>query len=130
MDTLLRGSAVLYLVFRWGIKEGAVTSQAAYGPALHGSLLRLIDDFESDYIGGRLREIDVPEPLDEGAARQWLTSARRGVADVEPDAAADDEPVLDDLQSFLARAETFLFRLAAENKSEPRPLLEGDRAPE
>ncbi len=130
MDTLLRGSAVLYLVFRWGIREGAVTSQAAYGPALQGSLLRLIDDFEADYIGGRLREVAIPEPLDEAAAREWLASARRGVAAVEPDAAAANEPVLEDLQSFLARAETFLFRLAAENRSEPRPLLEGDGAPE
>ena len=130
VDTLLRASAVLYLVFRWGIKDGAVSSPGAYGPALRGSLLRLIDDFEADYIGGRLREIDVPEPLDEAAAREWLTSARRGVAAVEPDAAADDEPVLEDLQSFLARAETFLFRLGAENRSEPRPLLEGDGAPE
>jgi hypothetical protein len=52
------------------------------------------------------------------------------VAEVAPDAAADDESVVEDLQSFLARAETFLFRLAAEEKAEPRSLLEGDRAPE
>ncbi len=130
VDTLLRASAVLYLVFRWGVKVGTVTYRGAYGPALHTSLFRLIDDFEADYIGGRLREVDIPEALDEAAARQWLTSARRGVASVDPDAAADDELALEDLQSFLARVETFLFRLAAENRSEHRPLLEGDRAPE
>ena len=31
---------------------------------------------------------------------------------------------------FLARVETFLFRLAAENRAEPRTLLEADAAPE
>ena len=130
VDTVLRGSATLYLVFRWGIKEGAVAYHGAYGPALHSSLLRLIAAFEADYIGGVLREVDPPEPLDEAAAREWLSSARRRVAAVEPDAAADDEAQLGDLQAFLARAETFLFRLAAENQSEHRPLLEEDGAPE
>jgi hypothetical protein len=52
VDTMLRGSAVLYLVFRWGIKEGAVVYRGAYGPALHSTLFRLIRDFEADYIGG------------------------------------------------------------------------------
>jgi Ion channel len=130
VDTMLRGSAILYLVFRWGLKEGAVTCRGAWGPALQSSLVRLIDDFEADYIGGVLREVDIPEPLDEAAAREWLASARRGVAAVAPDAAAEEEAVLGDLPSFLARAETFLFRLATENRSEHRPLLEGDGAPE
>ena len=130
VDTVLRGSTTLYLVFRWGVKETAVTYRGTYGPALYRSLLRLIDDFEADYIGGVMREVDTPEPLDEAAAREWLSSARRGVAAVDPDAAADDGAVLEDLQAFLARAETFLFRLAAENKSEPRSLLQGNGAPE
>ncbi len=130
VDTMLRASTVLYLVLRWAIKEGAVASQGAYGPALHNTLLRLIDDFEQDYVGGRLLELEVPEPLDEAAARERLASARRGVAEVDPNAAAEPAAPTEDLRSFLARAETFLSRLAVENRSEHRPLLEGDGAPE
>ena len=128
VDTILRSSAVLYLVFRWGIKEGEVAAADAHASALRLALFRLIDDFESDYIGRRLRDLELPEPLDEAAAYERLAVARAGVAEIEAGAAAREEG--GQVQAFLARVETFLFRLAAENRTRPRALLEADEAPE
>ena len=130
VDTILRSSAVLYLVFRWGIKQGEVAAADAHASALRQALFRLIDDFESDYIGRRLRDLELPEPLDEAAAYERLAVARAGVAEIEAGAAAREEAVSDEVQAFLARVETFLFRLAAENRTRPRALLEADEAPE
>ena len=130
VDTILRSSAVLLLVFRWGMDEGIGASSGAYVNALEQSLFRLIDDFESDYIGRGARDLDLPEPFDEAAARRRLATAQEGVAKVAPALASSDEAVTGEPLRFLARVETFLFRLAEENRSERRPLLEAVDAPE
>jgi hypothetical protein len=113
VDTILRSSAVLYLVSRWGLKESEVACRGTYPRGLRDALFRLIADFESDYIARRLRGLEPPEPVDVAAAQQGLADAREGVAEIEPDRVAADEGVDKHLHG----------------QSSPRDVSTGSRAP-
>ena len=131
VDTLLRASLLVYMISRWGVKRGPTDCAGHYGEALRTTLLRVMEDFEADYIGGRTTRFEDPPPLEPQAARERLRALRAAVAEVDPEAAADDDgEVPEELAAFLARAEAFLSRLAAENRSQPQPLVAGAEAPD
>ncbi len=130
VETLLRSSILVYLVSHW-VRKPDGGGARHYESALRTTLLRIMDDFEADYIGGRATGFGDPPPLDREEARKRLHPLHEAAVEADPEAGGEREDELaEELAGFLARAEAFLSRLASENRAEPEPLVAGDAAPE
>jgi hypothetical protein len=122
LGTLLRGSAVMCAVLRWGLRDDAVPAAGLYGPAFADSLDRIFDDLERDFVGGRSRRIKSPMKLDETDARERLEAMRRQVATHDRELACDPDDQGEGFAEYAGRADALLVALAAEH-NQPRHRL-------
>jgi len=123
--TLLRSGLVMCIVLRWGVSHPAVPHAGFYGPPLETTLRRLMDDYETQFVGGRSRRghRDEHPLLESGDLADRLAVLRSGVSDAGVEVAEEDDDLPEGFASFVSRAEAFLDRIAYEHRNRHGPLL-------
>ncbi len=105
---LLHGALVLLLTLRWGLETETTSPRRLQGLALTTTLVRLMDDFEEEYLG---EAGDPDEAADAG--RRALVAVRAAVAGLCPSSArAEHEDPPAELVELAARAHTFMAQFA------------------
>jgi len=107
------------------VSHPAVPHAGFYGPALETTLRRLMDDYETQFVGGRSRRGDRDEHplLESGDLADRLAVLRSGVSDAGVEVAEEDDDLPEGFASFVSRAEAFLDRIAYEHRNRHGPLL-------
>jgi hypothetical protein len=129
LGALLRGSAVMCAVLRWGVSPDAVEVARLYGPAFDRSLDRIFDDLERDFIGGRRRKMDAGSPLPDDETRERIDLMRRKVAEREPDLACPPDAAAEGFAEFVGRADAVLGAFAEEHAQSRRRLFAPEHEP-
>ena len=116
LTALVRGSALLLVALRCG-PSAEVGHAAVYAEALEGTIVRLLDDLERDFLGGRRRG---------GADRGAPTDVEERLGDLcqklsEGEAASGDVP--EGLAELLRRSDSVLAAVAHEHGHDPTPIL-------
>jgi Ion channel len=122
---LLRGGAMLCVVLRWGLAPDRCRLAAVYGPAYEEMVRRVLDDYDSRFLGGHRRRR--PTPLEPADAAARLDRLRAILARVYPHLRQPDGDGLDEFADFVGWADARLRRLAAEYDQPYVPLLQGPR---
>jgi hypothetical protein len=126
LTRIVRGSAMLCMVLRWGVRHEGLGFARPYGNALERALLRVFEDLERDFVGGRSRRPDRSE-IDAADAARALARLRDDVAELDPDLRPHDEDETPEgFLEFIRRADGLLAALAHEHRHEHRPLLADD----
>jgi len=123
LGRLLRAGCATYLVLRWGIDAARVPVAGVYAPAYERALDRLLTDFETDYVGGRRRQLESPEGLEGQEAKEALERIREAVRRAAPELVAYGEAGLEDLDRFLARAQSVTSAFAREHRQREIPIV-------
>jgi hypothetical protein len=115
LSALVRGSTLLLVAFRCGPSDD-VEHASVFADALENAIVRLLDDLERDFVGGRRRDPGLPPAGDTDERLRALCGRLR---------ANDAETVPDGLADLLARAEAMLAAIAHEHRHDPAPILSG-----
>ncbi|HZA82995.1 MAG TPA: potassium channel family protein [Actinomycetes bacterium] len=124
MNRLLRAGIVMCLVLRWGVRQDDQRIPVMFGPALERTVRRVVDDYDTNYVGGRSSGGDQPAPLDPAEAAARLDRLRSEVDEAIPGLGATGQEVPKEFASFLAWADARLARLAHEHGFEDQALLD------
>jgi Ion channel len=124
---LLRGSAMLCVVLRWGLAPERCRVAAVYGPAYEDMVRRVLDDYDRRYVGGRVRRREQPPPLEHADAAARLERLRAGLGRLYPHLRQSDGGDLDEFATFVGWADSRLTRMAREYDQPYVPLLRGLR---
>ncbi|MDQ4070152.1 MAG: potassium channel family protein [Actinomycetota bacterium] len=128
LSAVVRGSALLLVALRCESK--AVRHAGLYADVLRQVLVRLLDDLERDFVGGRRRNIEPQGVVEEDEeARMTALLGRLGASE---DGQGEGDPARAELGALLARAERVMEAVAEEHGHQARPLLpdrtgQGDR---
>jgi len=118
LSALLRGSTLLLVALRCGRgAEGSLSP--VYADGLEKAIVRLLDDLERDFVGGRRREHGVPKAGDADDRVRALCAQLRS-HDGRSSEAID---VPDGLTELVARAEAVLAAVAREHGHDSTPIL-------
>ena len=115
LTAMVRGSALLVVALRCG-PSSEVGPAAVYADALESTLVRLLDDLERDFVGGRRRggaDRDARTDLD-----QRLATLCQKLSEGE---AAEEPPA--GLADLLTRSDAVLAAVAHEHGHDPKPIL-------
>jgi voltage-gated potassium channel Kch len=123
MNRLLRAGIVVCLVLRWGVRQDVQRIPVVFGPALERTVRRVVDDYDTNYVGGRSTGGDQPAPLEPAEAAARLDRLRAEVDQAMPGLQATGQEVPKEFASFLAWADARLARLAQEHGFEDQALL-------
>jgi hypothetical protein len=123
MNRLLRAGIVVCLVLRWGVRQDVQRIPVVFGPALEATVRRVVDDYDTNYVGGRSTGGDQPAPIDPTEAAIRLDRLRAEVEEAGPGLQATGQEVPKEFASFLAWADARLARLAQEHGFEDQTLL-------
>lgn len=125
MNRLLRAGIMVCLVLRWGVRQDDQRIPVLFGPAVERTVRRVVDDYDTNYVGGRSSGGDQPAPLDPAEAAARLDRLRAEVDQAMPGLRATGQEVPKEFASFLAWADARLARLAQEHGFEDQALLGG-----
>jgi hypothetical protein len=125
MNRLLRAGIVVCLVLRWGLRQDDDRIPVVFGPALEATVRRVVDDYDTNYVGGRSHRRSPPPPLEEAEAAARLGRLRAEVATAVPELQATGQDVPEEFRYFLAWAEARLERLAVEHGFGAEAILVG-----
>src|SRR5918995_5535188 len=123
MNRLLRAGIVVCLVLRWGVRQDDQQIPVVLGPALEATVRRVVNDYDTNYVGGRSTGGDQPAPLEPAEAAVRLDRLRAEVDEAGPGLRATGQEVPKEFASFLAWADARLARLAQEHGFEDQALL-------
>jgi hypothetical protein len=121
--TLLRSGVMMCIVLRWGVSHTAVPHARFYGPALETTLRRLMDHYETSFVGGRSRRREEHPFLEDGDLTGRLEVLRTAVAGAGVEVPEEGGELPEGFASFVSRAEAFLDRIAYEHRNRHDPLL-------
>lgn len=124
LATLLRAGAMMCIVLQWGVRHDRLESAPVYGPAFERSMKRMLEDLESDYVGGRMRRMDPPDRLEPADAARRHRTLHECVARAAPELAREDGDPPEEFGAFVARAEALLTAYAQEHGHGDEPLLQ------
>ncbi len=120
LSTVVRGSALLLAALHCESKAD-VGHASLYADVLRKVLLRLLDDLERDFVGGRRTAVETPGVAGEEAeARMTALLATLGAAG---DGQRGRDSGRAELGALLVRAERVIEAVAEEHGHEARPLL-------